>query len=90
MGAGVQGRSHLEAMVEGLGVREVYVTSRTHARAEELAEYARQMGAKAQAVADPASVIDRCMLLVTATTSCARLVTTYASASGSPCRRCAR
>src|SRR5206468_10029877 len=53
VGAGVQGHSHVEAMIEGLGMREVYVASRTQAHAESLAEYARQLGAKAQAVPDP-------------------------------------
>src|SRR4051812_3059345 len=44
VGAGVQGRSHAEAFIEGLGVRTVYVTSRTRDHAEELAEHVNTLG----------------------------------------------
>ena len=40
LGAGTQARSHVEAFVEGLGVREVYICSRTRENAETLASYA--------------------------------------------------
>jgi ornithine cyclodeaminase len=69
VGAGVQGRSHVEAMVEGVGVREVYVVSRTRAHAESLAEHARQLGANARVVAEAGEALDKVTLIVTATTS---------------------
>jgi 1-piperideine-2-carboxylate/1-pyrroline-2-carboxylate reductase [NAD(P)H] len=69
IGAGVEGRSHVEAFVEGLGVREVYVASRTWEHAERLAAYARSLGVAARAVREPSEVLDRATLIVTATTS---------------------
>ncbi len=71
VGAGTQGRSHLEAFVEGLGVREVYIYSRTQANAEMLAAHARTLtgGPAVRVVTDTSQVIDRARLVVTATTS---------------------
>jgi ornithine cyclodeaminase len=69
VGAGTQGRAHLEAFAEGLGVRETYIVSRTLGHAQALAEQARQRGIQAQALAEPDSVLDRVTLIVTATTS---------------------
>jgi len=72
IGAGTQGRSHLEAFVEGLGVGEVYIFSRTREKAEMLAAYARTLtgSMNVQVVADDLSqVTDRVRLIVTATTS---------------------
>jgi ornithine cyclodeaminase len=69
VGAGVQGRSHLEAMTQGLGVRQVYVTSRNPAHASDLAVYARSLGLDAQPIARPEEVLDQASLIVTATTS---------------------
>ena len=40
VGAGVQGRAHLEAFAEGLGVREVWVASRRAASAQALVDHA--------------------------------------------------
>jgi ornithine cyclodeaminase len=69
IGAGVQGRAHLEAFVAGLGVRQVYITSRTFAHAEQLAGHAQRLGIAAAALADPTAVLDEATLIVTATTS---------------------
>jgi ornithine cyclodeaminase len=69
IGAGVQGRSHLEAFCQGLGVKEVYVTSRTVAGAKRLEERARELGLAAQLITNPDEVLDRVRLIVTATTS---------------------
>jgi ornithine cyclodeaminase len=71
VGAGTQGRSHLEAFVEGLGVREVYIYSRTQESAEMLAAHARILtdGILARVVTDTSQVIDKARLVVTATTS---------------------
>ena len=69
VGAGVQGQSHLEAFCEGLGVKKVYVTSRTLASAKALVEHARSLGVVAQPVGNPAEVLERVSLIVTATTS---------------------
>lgn len=67
VGAGVQGRAHLEAFVEGLGVREVFIASRSPASAQVLADHAVALGCTAQVVADPAQVQARCPLVLTCT-----------------------
>ncbi len=69
VGAGTQGRTHLEAMPQGLGVPQVYIASRDLSHAEELATYARSLGVDAQAISRPADVLARTPLIVTATTS---------------------
>jgi 1-piperideine-2-carboxylate/1-pyrroline-2-carboxylate reductase [NAD(P)H] len=73
VGAGTQAHSHLEAFVEGLGVREVYIHSRLPKGAEALAAHARTLapGLKARAVSTLSEVLDRVALIVTATTSSA-------------------
>lgn len=71
VGAGTQGRSHVEAFVEGLGVREVYTCSRSLEGAEALAAHARGLSrdVSARAISNPAEVLDKATLIVTATTS---------------------
>lgn len=67
VGAGVQGRAHLEAFAQGLGVHEFFIASRTPASAQSLAEHAASLGCTAQVVTDPAQVQIRCPLVVTCT-----------------------
>ncbi|CAA9457258.1 MAG: Ornithine cyclodeaminase-like protein [uncultured Rubrobacteraceae bacterium] len=69
VGAGTQGRAHLEAFHEGLGVSEVYISSRSTESAAALAGYARDLGMEAQKVEGPEEVLDDVSLIVTATTS---------------------
>ncbi len=69
VGAGAQGRSHLEAFREGLGVSKVFVASRTPAGAESLAAHAEKLGMEATVVADPVEALAEAGLVVTATTS---------------------
>lgn len=69
VGAGAQGRSHLEAFAGGLGVKKVFVTSRTRETAEALAEHARALGVKAAVVDEPVEAFSEVGLIVTATTS---------------------
>ena len=69
VGAGAQGRSHLEAFREGLGVSKVFVASRTPAGAESLAAHAADLGMEAAVVADPVEALAEVGLVVTATTS---------------------
>jgi 1-piperideine-2-carboxylate/1-pyrroline-2-carboxylate reductase [NAD(P)H] len=69
VGAGTQGRSHLEAFREGLGTSRVFITSRTTERAASLADYAENLGMEARAVEDPGGALDEASLVVTATTS---------------------
>ncbi|AGW13387.1 delta(1)-pyrroline-2-carboxylate reductase family protein [Megalodesulfovibrio gigas] len=69
VGAGVQAAAHVAAFREMLGVERVFVHARSAASAEALADQARSLGMTAETVADPAAVLDRCPLVVTATTS---------------------
>lgn len=67
VGAGVQGRAHLEAFVERLPVTEVWIASRTHVSAERLRDYARTLGVTARICDDPDEVLALCPLVVTST-----------------------
>lgn len=67
VGAGVQGRAHLEAFAAGLGIREVRIASRSEASARALADHARTLGLSAEVVADPNAALAACPLVVTCT-----------------------
>jgi ornithine cyclodeaminase len=67
IGAGVQGRSHLEAFVQVVGVREVFIASRSIESANALAEHARSLGATAHIVNDVSQALPHCPLVVTCT-----------------------
>jgi ornithine cyclodeaminase len=69
VGAGTQGRAHLEAFREGLGVSRVFVYSRSSKSAVFLAGHARSLGLEAEEVEGPGEVLDEVGLVVTATTS---------------------
>jgi ornithine cyclodeaminase len=69
VGAGAQGRSHLEAFHEGLGISKVFVASRTSAGAESLVARAEDLGMEATVVADPSEALAEVRLVVTVTTS---------------------
>lgn len=67
VGAGAQGRAHLDAFAQGLGIREVVVASRSQANAEALAQQARVLGLKARCTAQPNAAMADCPLIVTCT-----------------------
>ena len=67
VGAGVQGRAHLEAFAAGLGVREVRIASRSTASAQALAAHGRGLGLQAAVVTDPDAALADCPLVVTCT-----------------------
>jgi ornithine cyclodeaminase len=69
VGAGTQGRAHLEAFREGLGTGMVFITSRTAERAASLGKHAEDLGVEARVVEDPKETLDEVSLVVTATTS---------------------
>ena len=69
VGAGVQGRSHLEAFVQGLGVREVLVASRSADSANALVAHARTLGAQAARCDDPDAALAECSLVVSCTSA---------------------
>jgi 1-piperideine-2-carboxylate/1-pyrroline-2-carboxylate reductase [NAD(P)H] len=67
VGAGVQGRSHLEAFATGLGVKAVRIVSRGMASAQALADHARTLGLQAEVITDPNEALADCPLVVTCT-----------------------
>ncbi|MEO8021674.1 delta(1)-pyrroline-2-carboxylate reductase family protein [Polaromonas sp.] len=67
VGAGVQGKAHLEAFAEGLNIREVLIASRSAASAHALAQHARSLGLKASVVQDADAALADCPLAVTCT-----------------------
>jgi 1-piperideine-2-carboxylate/1-pyrroline-2-carboxylate reductase [NAD(P)H] len=76
IGAGAQGHSHLEALVSGLGVRQVFVHSRSASSAQALVQHAhhlfQQLGVndgRANTVANPTDVLAQCTLVVTCTSA---------------------
>ncbi|MBU7573828.1 MAG: delta(1)-pyrroline-2-carboxylate reductase family protein [Hydrogenophaga sp.] len=67
VGAGVQGRAHLEAFAAGLGVREVRIASRNAASADALVAHARTLGLDARRVDDADAALAECPLVVSTT-----------------------
>ncbi|MFN4362250.1 MAG: delta(1)-pyrroline-2-carboxylate reductase family protein [Hylemonella sp.] len=67
VGAGVQGRAHLEAFAAGLGVKAVRIASRSAASAQALADHARTLGLQAEVVANPDAALAEATLVVTCT-----------------------
>ena len=67
VGAGVQGRSHLEAFAAGLGVKDVRIASRSPTSAAALADHARTLGLQAEVITDPNEALADCPLVVTCT-----------------------
>jgi ornithine cyclodeaminase len=67
VGAGVQGRAHLEAFAAGLGVKAVRIASRSTASAEALAAHARTLGLQAEVTTNTNAALADCPLVVTCT-----------------------
>ena len=67
VGAGVQGRAHLEAFAQVLGITEVLIASRSPASANALVLHARAVGLKARVVNDADAALADCPLAVTCT-----------------------
>ncbi|HSX92095.1 MAG TPA: delta(1)-pyrroline-2-carboxylate reductase family protein [Hydrogenophaga sp.] len=67
VGAGVQGRAHLEAFASGLGVKQVRVASRSATSADALVAHARNLGLDAIRVDDADAALPDCPLVVSAT-----------------------
>ncbi|HMA08603.1 MAG TPA: delta(1)-pyrroline-2-carboxylate reductase family protein, partial [Ramlibacter sp.] len=67
VGAGAQGRAHLDAFAQGLPLRQVFVASRSAASAMVLVAHAKDLGLKATVVLDPDQAVTECPLVVTCT-----------------------
>jgi len=69
VGAGVQGHSHVEAFAAGLGVREVWVASRSAPSADALVRHCHSLGLRAQRVNDADAALIHCPLVVSSTSA---------------------
>lgn len=69
IGAGAQGRAHLEALGQWLTTSDVFIFSRAFADAEALAHHGRMIGINAQAIGTIHDMLTACGIVVTATTS---------------------
>ena len=69
VGAGVQGQSHAEAFAAGLGVREVWVASRSASSADALVHHCQSLGLRAKRVEDANAVLSQCPLVVSTTSA---------------------
>lgn len=67
VGAGVQGKAHLEAFAKGLAITEVMITSRSAASAHALALHAQSLGLQAHVVTNANAALADCPLVVTCT-----------------------
>ena len=67
VGAGVQGKSHVEAFAEVLKIEEVLIASRSEASAQALALHAQSIGLRARVVKDANAALADCPLVVTCT-----------------------
>ena len=67
VGAGVQGRAHLEVFAEVLGVRQFRIASRSAASAQALVDHARGLGLQAEEAPDADAAVANCPLVVTCT-----------------------
>jgi len=67
VGAGAQGRSHLEAFAQGLPLKEVRIVSRSAASARAFVDHARSLGLRASVAVDPNDHLADCPLVITCT-----------------------
>jgi len=67
VGAGVQGKAHLDAFAEGLGIKEVLIASRSPASAQAMANHAQALGLQARVVTNADAALAECPLVVTCT-----------------------
>lgn len=67
VGAGVQGKAHIEAFAAVLGTRQVMIASHSAQSAGKLAQYAKSLGLEAQVVVNADAALAECPLAVTCT-----------------------
>jgi len=77
VGAGVQGRAHLQAFQAGLGVQEVGIASRSPASVQALVQHAQSLGMRACGVEQPNAALADFSLVVSATPAQAVVLTSH-------------
>ena len=82
VGAGAQGKSHLEAFAEGMDITEFFIASRSAASAGRLVAHAQALGLKARAVPDANAALAECPMAVTCTPASAVVLSTLPRQDG--------
>jgi 1-piperideine-2-carboxylate/1-pyrroline-2-carboxylate reductase [NAD(P)H] len=82
VGAGVQGKSHLQAFAEVMAIREFFIASRSAASAARLVAYAQSLGLKALVVADPNATLAECPVAISCTPASAVVLSALPRSDG--------
>jgi 1-piperideine-2-carboxylate/1-pyrroline-2-carboxylate reductase [NAD(P)H] len=82
VGAGTQGKSHLQAFAEGLGIGEFVIASRSVESAQKLVNYAQSQGLRARAVPDANAALAECPIAVTCTPASAVVLSALPRSDG--------
>jgi 1-piperideine-2-carboxylate/1-pyrroline-2-carboxylate reductase [NAD(P)H] len=82
VGAGVQGKSHLQAFWQAMHITEFMIASRSTASAGLLATYAQSLGVKARVVLDANAALAECPIAVTCTPAGSVVLRTLARHDG--------
>ncbi|CAN5377106.1 delta(1)-pyrroline-2-carboxylate reductase family protein [soil metagenome] len=82
VGAGVQGKSHLEAFAQGMGIKEFFIASRSTDSAGRLVAHAQSLGLKARAVPNANAALTDCPMAVTCTPASAVVLDTLPRPDG--------
>ena len=82
VGAGIQGRAHLEAFAAVLKVREVVIASRSQASANALARHAESLGLKASTATNADAALADCPLAVTCTPASCTVLSAHPRGDG--------
>lgn len=82
VGAGTQGKSHLQAFAEGLGIEEFVIASRSRESAQKLVDYALSLGLRARAVLDANAALAECPMAVTCTPASAVVLSALPRSDG--------
>jgi ornithine cyclodeaminase len=77
VGAGVQGKAHMEAFHEGLGVQEVGIASRSPGSVQALVQHAQSLGMRAYSVDEPNAALADFSWVVSATPAQAVALTAH-------------
>lgn len=82
VGAGAQGKSHLQAFAEGLGIENFVIASRSRESAQKLVDYAQSLGLRARAVPDANAALADCPMAVTCTPASAVVLSALPRSDG--------
>ena len=82
VGAGVQGKSHLEAFAQDMGMKEFFIASRSADSAARLVAHAQALGLRARVVPDANAALADCPMAVTCTPASAVVLSALPRSDG--------